>query len=74
LITNVGAHTRADGLVAVIANFAVFRMRNGITDIYFGQYRHLLESDPQTGFRFALRQAVLDLDALRPLGKISIIL
>lgn len=74
MITNVGAHARVDGLVDVTANFAVFRMRNGITDTYVGHYEHLLEPDSVTGFRFVVRKAVLDLDALRPLGKVSIIL
>ena len=74
LVTNVGARQREDGLIDVIANFAVFRIRNAITDTYVGQYRHVLESDERYGFRFIERKSVLDLDALRPLGKISIIL
>ena len=74
LVTNVGAHSREDGLVGAVANFAVFRIRNGIMDTYVGHYEHVLERDPATGFRFVVRKAVLDLDALRPLGKVSIIL
>jgi p-cumate 2,3-dioxygenase subunit beta len=74
MVTNIGARARGDELVEVIANFAVFRMRNGITDTYVGRYEHLLEHDPETGFRFVVRKAVLDLDALRPVGKVSIIL
>lgn len=74
LVTNVGAQAGAGGLVAVTANFAVFRMRSGTTDTFVGQYRHVLESGPDGGLRFVERKAVLDHEALRPLGKISIIL
>jgi p-cumate 2,3-dioxygenase beta subunit len=74
MVSNVAAYAREDGVVEAIANFAVFRVRNGITDTYFGQYRHVLEPLEDGGFRFLVRKAVLDLDGLRPLGKISIIL
>ncbi len=74
LVTNVAARTGPDGRVAVTANFAVFRMRSGTTDTFVGQYRHVLEQGPDGGLRFVVRKAVLDHEALRPLGKISIIL
>jgi p-cumate 2,3-dioxygenase beta subunit len=73
LVTNVMASEGEDGTVAVRANFAVFRARNGNVDTYFGRYRHVLERDG-AGFRFLVRKSVLDLDALRPHGKVSIIL
>jgi p-cumate 2,3-dioxygenase beta subunit len=74
LISNVAVAEGAAGEVEVVANFAVFRIRNSIVDTYVGQYRHLLEPTDEGSFRFTVRKAVLDLDALRPLGKISIIL
>jgi p-cumate 2,3-dioxygenase beta subunit len=74
LVTNVAAAARADGAVDVTANFAVFRMRSGTTDTFVGQYRHVLEPGSDGSFRFLVRKAVLDHEALRPLGKISIIL
>jgi p-cumate 2,3-dioxygenase subunit beta len=74
LITNIRASERLDGNVNVQANFAVFRVRNGNFDTYVGHYRHVLERDEATGFKFVLRKAILDLDALRPQGKVSIIL
>jgi p-cumate 2,3-dioxygenase beta subunit len=74
LVTNIAAQARPGGEVDVTANFAVFRIRNATTDTYVGQYRHVLEPGPDETFRFLIRKAVLDLDALRPLGKISIIL
>lgn len=74
LVTNVSASPRESGEVDVTANFAVFRIRNSRTDTYVGQYRHVLEPGEPVGFRFVERKAILDLDALRPLGKISIVL
>lgn len=73
LITNVRASENDDGQVEVEANFAVYRSRNGIFDTYVGHYRHVLERSGDS-FRFLVRKAVLDLDSLRPQGKVSIIL
>jgi p-cumate 2,3-dioxygenase beta subunit len=74
LVTNIRVAHRSDGRLDAWANFAVYRMRSGAMDTYVGQYRHLLEPQPDGGFRFEVRKAVLDLDALRPHGKVSIIL
>jgi p-cumate 2,3-dioxygenase subunit beta len=74
MITNIRAHADSPDTLAVTANFAVFRMRSGTVDTYIGQYRHVLVRDDRLGFRFLVRKAVLDLDALRPHGKVSIIL
>jgi p-cumate 2,3-dioxygenase subunit beta len=73
LVTNVRAGLNEDGHVSVSANFAVYRSRNGVFDTYVGHYRHLLERDGDR-LRFLIRKSVLDLDALRPQGKVSIIL
>jgi p-cumate 2,3-dioxygenase beta subunit len=73
-ITNVRILDVAANDLLVSANFMVTRSRKGATDTYIGRYRHTLRSDPDTGFRFVHRRAVLDLDALRPHGRISIIL
>ena len=74
MITNVRV-TGTDGArLAVTANFAVFRMRAGAVDTYVGQYRHLLLQDEDGSLRYEIRKAVLDLDALRPHGKVSVIL
>jgi p-cumate 2,3-dioxygenase beta subunit len=74
LITNVLAGTDGAGRVVVRANFAVFRMRSGAFDTYVGHYRHVLERGDDGGLRFLVRRSVLDLDTLRPHGKVSIIL
>ncbi len=74
MITNVLAGTDPDGRIWVRANFAVFRMRSGAFDTYVGHYRHLLERDEGGDLKYLVRRCVLDLDALRPHGKVSIIL
>jgi p-cumate 2,3-dioxygenase beta subunit len=61
------------GTVRARANFAVYRLRYEHNDVYIGRYDHLLVSDGAT-LRFRHRKAVLDLEALRPAGKVSIII
>lgn len=74
MISNIRAtHGEADR-IHVHANFVVYRVRNGVIDAYVGQYRHILEPDAEQSFRYVERKSVLTLDALRPHGKISIIL
>jgi p-cumate 2,3-dioxygenase subunit beta len=73
LITNIRVWQELDGRINVKANFAIFRVRNGVLDTYVGHYRHVLERAGD-GFTFLVRKSVLDLDALRPQGKVSIIL
>lgn len=74
LVTNIRVTEPADDVVRVMANFAVHRSRSGSIDLYVGHYEHLLEILEENEFRFIARRAVLDLDALRPHGKISIII
>jgi p-cumate 2,3-dioxygenase beta subunit len=73
-ITNVRVLERTNDRLAISANFMVTRSRKGQTDTYVGRYEHRLVPDPATGFRFLRRRAILDLDALRPHGRVSIIL
>ena len=64
----------ADGAVMpVFCNFVVFRSRMEKTDIYPGhaEYRLVRGSD---GLRIRSKKAILDIDVLRPQGKVSIIL
>ena len=74
MITNVmvGPGTDPDG-IEVRANFTVWRIRRETNDVYIGAYVHqLVRRDGQ--LRYRTRRAVLDLDALRPSGKVSFIL
>jgi p-cumate 2,3-dioxygenase beta subunit len=59
--------------VRVRASFVVYRTRYEIVDTYIGSYDHVLVCS-DTHLRFRHRKAVLDLEALRPSGKVSIIL
>lgn len=62
-----------DELVAA-ANFMVVRMKHGETDTFIGRYEYTLRRQGDGAFRFRRRRAILDLEALRPSGKISFIL
>ena len=73
MLSNVRIVEATPDHIHVSANFVVYRIRGDVVDPYVGHYEHLLV--PEDGsFRFKLRKAVLDLEALRPFGKISIIL
>lgn len=74
MVSNVRVLEHTAERVTVAANFAVFRMRAGTVDTYVGHYDHVLERDEEVGFRFVTRRSILDLNALRPHGKVSIIL
>ena len=72
-ITNV-CITRAEGsLVEVSAAFLVYRTRAETTDFYIGHYENTLRVS-NGRLRFAVRKAVLDMETLRPVGTLSIIL
>ncbi|MBD0023560.1 p-cumate dioxygenase [Gordonia pseudamarae] len=73
-VSNVKVTPILEGRLLLRANFAVFRMRAGNVDTYVGHYDHVVERDDDHGFRFVVRRSTLDLDALRPHGKVSIIL
>lgn len=73
MIGNVVTAEDSDGTIPVTCNFVVFRSRMEVTNIYPGhaEYRLVRQDD---GLRIRSKKAVLDVDALRPHGKISIIL
>ncbi|HMN80503.1 MAG TPA: aromatic-ring-hydroxylating dioxygenase subunit beta [Burkholderiaceae bacterium] len=73
LISNVEILERAGNVLRVAANFAVWRFQHGRTDVYVGCYRHTLVLI-DGALRFTERRAILDLEALRPHGKLSFIL
>ncbi|MPY93107.1 MAG: p-cumate dioxygenase [Acidimicrobiia bacterium] len=73
LVTNVRA-SEDDAGVDVVAAFAVYRMRYDLVDTYVGTYRHHLVRGDAGQLLFRHRIAVLDLEALRPQAKVSIIL
>jgi p-cumate 2,3-dioxygenase beta subunit len=73
IISNVRV-LRSDGdEIWVTANFAVYRMRYELVDIYVGHYDYRLIRIGNE-LRIRERRAILDNESLRPQGKISFIL
>ena len=73
LISNVRVLESKGDEIRVTANFAVFRMRYELVDTYIGHYEYtLVKRGDQLKIRD--RKAILDLEALRPHGKVSFIL
>jgi p-cumate 2,3-dioxygenase beta subunit len=74
LITNVRVSEGDHDQLRVTANFAVYRFRSGVSDVYVGQYRHILARDDEGRFVYVQRRSVLANDVLRPHGKVSVLL
>ena len=73
LVTNVLIDERAVDELLVSAAFAVYRYKNTAADVYVGSYRYRL-AITANGLRIREKRAMLDMDALRPHGRISILL
>jgi p-cumate 2,3-dioxygenase beta subunit len=72
MVSNVRIKGVEDGALLVEANFVVYRMRFQNVDPYIGQYKYKLI--PEKGcFKILERRVILDLEALRPHGKVSFI-
>lgn len=74
LVSNVRILEQAGDQAKITANFAVWRFQHDATDCYVGRYVHLLVRGPDGGLLFRERRAILDLESLRPHGKVSFIL
>ncbi len=73
LLSNVRIRAVEGEHIHVTANFVVYRIRFEQMDTYVGRYEYtLVQRDGALKIR--QRRAILDLDALRPHGKVSIIL
>jgi p-cumate 2,3-dioxygenase beta subunit len=73
MISNVRVLESGGGNIRAAANFVVYRMRHEIVDTYVGRYEYtLVKRDGRLKIRE--RKAILDLEALRPHGKVSFIL
>lgn len=73
LISNVRIREAEGDTIRVTANFAVYRMRFEQVDTYVGRYEYTLVAR-NGALKIRHRRAILDLEALRPHGKVSIIL
>jgi p-cumate 2,3-dioxygenase subunit beta len=73
MISNVRIRKVEGETLYVTANFVVYRLRMEQMDTYVGRYEYqLVQRDGQ--LKICERRAILDLNALRPQGKVSIIL
>lgn len=73
MISNVRIRSVEGENISVTANFVVYRMRFEQMDTYVGRYEYTLVQCAG-GLKIRARKAILDLEALRPHGKVSIIL
>lgn len=73
LVSNVQLQPGDGNEIGARANFLVYRTKDRITDQYIGNYRYrLVQGD--AGLRILEKRCLLDMDGLRPQGRISIIL
>lgn len=73
MISNVRIRETDGDTLKITANFVVYRMRSGHIDTYIGRYEHTLVQH-NGSLKIRYRRAILDLEALQPHGKVSIIL
>jgi p-cumate 2,3-dioxygenase beta subunit len=73
LLTNVRIRRTEGARAWVTANFVVYRMRTNQVGTYVGRYEYVLERRDEK-LRIAQRRAILDLESLRDVGKVSFIL
>jgi p-cumate 2,3-dioxygenase beta subunit len=73
LITNCRITKSTDDTFDVASNFAVYRYKYYEMEVYVGRYEHRLVKTGDS-FKISYRRAVLDLESLKPHGKLTIIL
>lgn len=72
LIGNVRFLERNAGMVKVESSFITYRASQGVTDTFFGHHEHcLVEQDG--ALRIREKRTILGMEALRPQGRLSII-
>jgi p-cumate 2,3-dioxygenase beta subunit len=73
LVTNVRLTETSDSSLQVRAAFLIYKIRDGNVDQFVGRYEHTLSANGE-GLKFRKRRAVLELEVLRPGGRLSFIL
>ena len=73
LLSNVRIRKVEGNSITVTANFVVYRLRVEQMDTYVGRYEYILVQQ-HGSLKIRERRAILDLEALRPHGKVSFIL
>jgi p-cumate 2,3-dioxygenase beta subunit len=75
IVANVRVTAQDGAAVRIENNLVVYRSRQGKTDVFPGHCIYdLVWGDSLASHRIRRKRAVLDIDALRPQGKLSIIL
>ena len=72
LITNVRIGDQSDSSLPVRAAFLIYKIRDGNVDQFVGRYEHVLAANGD-GLRFRRRRAILEVEVLRPGGRLSFI-
>jgi p-cumate 2,3-dioxygenase beta subunit len=72
MISNVAVTAREDDALKVRSSFVTFRVSQGVTDTYFGRHEYVLVA-PNDALLIAEKRTILAIGALRPHGKLSII-
>ena len=72
LISNVRVLERSGESVRTQCGFVTYRTNHGVTDIYFGRHEHLIVMR-EGALRISEKRSILDTGALRPQGRLSII-
>lgn len=73
LIGNVRILHIAEADVSVECRFVTYRAKDGVTDTFFGHHLYVLRHTPD-GLKIASKRSMLDMNNLRPGGRVSIIL
>lgn len=73
LVSNVRILSQSDGECIVSAAFITNRSKSGVTDTYVGSSEYIVVRR-ENGLRIRSKRCTLDHEALRPQGRISIIL
>ncbi len=74
MLANIRPAEHADGVVTVAVNGIVHRSSGGRLDAYPVRYDYELLRGGHAGFEIRVRRAVLAMEQLRPVGRVSIIL
>lgn len=73
LVSNVRIRERKDDELVVGAAVLTYRTKAGLTETYIGSYKYRLKITAD-GLRIREKRCMLDMDGLKPNGRISIIL
>ncbi|MGI4816035.1 MAG: aromatic-ring-hydroxylating dioxygenase subunit beta [Janthinobacterium lividum] len=74
IVGNVIVDGESEGLIRVVANFVVYRSRNGESEVFPGHALYDLARSEAQGIQIRRKRVVVDSDSLREQGRISIIL